>query len=252
MPNGSLQIYTTTAGQSAPLAGVVVSIFDEGGTRLARVVTDAEGAAPEVALEAPSRTLSLDESNTTQRPYAVYQLTAVLAGWQQRSVAGIQVFDGQQTVARLEFLPADAALARVQQELVVIPEHALFAGDGGSGQPPAALADPRVLTEVVLPRRITVHLGAPSSSARNVTVPFQDYIANVASSEVYPTWEGYRNSQKARRSISISPSIRQLFPYPTKNRIMDPYRAIVLPPGPLSQKCRTRRYCLVLSPPISF
>ena len=67
-----------------------------------------------------------------------------------------------------------------------------------------------------------------------------------------PTWEGYRNSQKARRSISISPSIRQLFPYPTKNRVMDPYRAIVLPPGPLSQKWRTRRYCLVLSPPISF
>ena len=214
MPNGSLQIYTTTAGQSAPLAGVVVSIFDEGGTRLARVVTDAEGAAPEVALEAPSRTLSLDESNTTQRPYAVYQLTAVLAGWQQRSVAGIQVFDGQQTVARLEFLPADAALARVQQELVVIPEHALFAGDGGSGQPPAALADPRVLTEVVLPRRITVHLGAPSSSARNVTVPFQDYIANVASSEVYPTWpeEALRANILAQISLTLNRIYTEWYP----------------------------------------
>ena len=39
-----------------------------------------------------------------------------------------------------------------------------------------------------IPETITVHLGAPDSDAPNVTVPFVDYIANVASSEVYPTW----------------------------------------------------------------
>ena len=41
----------------------------------------------------------------------------------------------------------------------------------------------------VIPQQITVHLGAPGdSTARNVTVPFIDYIKNVASSEIYPTW----------------------------------------------------------------
>ena len=40
-----------------------------------------------------------------------------------------------------------------------------------------------------VPQTITVHLGAPSSSAANVTVSFADYIKNVASSEIYPTWE---------------------------------------------------------------
>ena len=40
----------------------------------------------------------------------------------------------------------------------------------------------------IIPENITVHLGAPSSSAQNVTVPFVDYIKNVASSEIYPTW----------------------------------------------------------------
>ncbi len=40
-----------------------------------------------------------------------------------------------------------------------------------------------------IPERITVHLGAPSAAAPNVTVPFVDYVKNVASSEVYPTWE---------------------------------------------------------------
>ena len=40
-----------------------------------------------------------------------------------------------------------------------------------------------------VPRTITVHLGAPDSWAENVTVSFPDYVKNVASSEIYPTWE---------------------------------------------------------------
>jgi len=40
-----------------------------------------------------------------------------------------------------------------------------------------------------IPTAITVHLGTPRQSAPNVTVSFQDYIKNVASSEIYPTWE---------------------------------------------------------------
>lgn len=40
-----------------------------------------------------------------------------------------------------------------------------------------------------IPRNITVHLGAPGSNAENVTVPFVDYVKNVASSEIYPTWD---------------------------------------------------------------
>ena len=40
----------------------------------------------------------------------------------------------------------------------------------------------------VVPETITVHLGPPGSSARNVEVPFAAYIKNVASHEIYPTW----------------------------------------------------------------
>ncbi len=40
-----------------------------------------------------------------------------------------------------------------------------------------------------VPQRITVHLGSPSSNAANVTVDFSDYVKNVASSEIYPTWD---------------------------------------------------------------
>lgn len=39
-----------------------------------------------------------------------------------------------------------------------------------------------------IPETITVHLGLPDQPAENVTVNFSDYIKNVASSEIYPTW----------------------------------------------------------------
>lgn len=40
-----------------------------------------------------------------------------------------------------------------------------------------------------IPENITVHLAAPEQAAANVTIPFPEYIKNVASSEIYPTWD---------------------------------------------------------------
>ncbi len=40
----------------------------------------------------------------------------------------------------------------------------------------------------VIPESVTVHLGRPDQAASDVTVSFPDYIKNVASSEIYPTW----------------------------------------------------------------
>jgi len=40
-----------------------------------------------------------------------------------------------------------------------------------------------------VPQYITVHLGPPGSDRENVTVSFPDYVKNVASSEIYPTWD---------------------------------------------------------------
>ena len=40
-----------------------------------------------------------------------------------------------------------------------------------------------------IPQNITVHLAGPDTPAANVTLPFVDYVKNVASSEIYPTWD---------------------------------------------------------------
>lgn len=61
----------------------------------------------------------------------------------------------------------------------------------------------------VIPQNITVHLGAPSQSARNVTVPFVDYIKNVASSEIYPTWP--ENSLRANIYAIISFALNRVY-----------------------------------------
>ena len=208
MPTGTIQIYVSAARGDAPLPGARVTVSDESGLPLQALLTDASGAAGPVTAYAPDRSLSLDEDNT-QRPYGAYRIAAALDGWQAVTVDGVQVFDGQQTTARLSLLPANAAepaltdtgtdadpsavprTAAIPENdaVVVIPPHPLFAGTGGSGpQPQSGCPAPRVLTEVVVPKNITVHLGKPSANVRNVTVPFQEYIANVASSEVYPTW----------------------------------------------------------------
>ena len=206
MPTGTIQVYTSVAEQAAPLPGVQVSVFDEGGLPLASLVTGADGAAPVLEAPAPDKSYSLDETNTAVRPYSVYRVVASLAGWQTVTLDGVQVFDGQQTVARLELLPAAEALTRsgsgtVADQTVVIPPHSLYTGRGG-GSGPAPTGDcpaegPRVLTQVVIPKKITVHLGKPSANVSNASVSFQDYIANVASSEVYPTWVGHRRATAA-------------------------------------------------------
>ncbi len=62
---------------------------------------------------------------------------------------------------------------------------------------------------ITIPEFITVHLGAPSSSAQNVRVPFIDYIKNVASSEIYPTWP--ENAIRANVYAQITYALNRVF-----------------------------------------
>ncbi len=61
----------------------------------------------------------------------------------------------------------------------------------------------------IVPRNITVHLGKPDESSRNITVSFTDYISNVASSEIYPTWP--KESLKANIYAIISFAMNRIY-----------------------------------------
>ena len=60
-----------------------------------------------------------------------------------------------------------------------------------------------------VPENITVHLGSPSSNAANVTVPFSDYVKNVASSEIYPTWD--ENALRANILAIVSFALNRVY-----------------------------------------
>ena len=62
---------------------------------------------------------------------------------------------------------------------------------------------------ITVPENITVHLGPPGSDAPNVTVPFADYIKNVASSEIYPTWP--ENALRANILAEISFALNRIY-----------------------------------------
>lgn len=189
MATGTLRIQSFAARQSAPVPEVSIVVTSDDFTF--NLLTDSEGNAPDLAIEAPACSYSLDVNNTTVLPYATCTLVASKEGYRPVRIEGVQIFSGQITLAPLEMIPANEESARIADETVVIPVHSLFAGNGGSG--PAPIDDctsTRVLPEVIVPKNITVHLGKPAASAQNVTVSFRNYIANVASSEVYPTWVG--------------------------------------------------------------
>ena len=75
---------------------------------------------------------------------------------------------------------------------------------------------------VTIPEYITVHLGAPDDpTARNVRVPFIDYVKNVASSEIYPTWP--ESALRANMYAQISFALNRIFSewYPSRGYDFD-------------------------------
>ena len=61
----------------------------------------------------------------------------------------------------------------------------------------------------IVPEFITVHLGKPNTAARNVRVPFAQYIKNVASSEIYPTWP--ENALRANIYAEITFALNRVY-----------------------------------------
>lgn len=72
-----------------------------------------------------------------------------------------------------------------------------------------------------IPATITVHLGPPGAAAENVTVPFRDYIKNVASSEIYPTWNDAALRANILAQISFALNKIYLEYYPSRGYDFD-------------------------------
>ena len=216
MMTGSLLVQTFAARQSAPIPGVQITVTGEGHDPIT-FFTDDNGIAERLCLPAPDKELSLEEYNTEQ-PYSVWDVTAEKSGYQTVIMKGVQVFACETALALIEMLPQQRLGApQPLPETFTIPAHSLYNPVSPSSTAPVEeCAQPRVLNTPIVPKTITVHLGTPKSSAQNVTVSFQSYIANVASSEVYPTWP--EQALRANIHAQISLALNRIFTewYPSK------------------------------------
>ena len=72
-----------------------------------------------------------------------------------------------------------------------------------------------------IPSEIIVHLGEPDESAKNISIPFDEYIKNVASGEIYPNWP--IDAIKANVLAQISFALNRVYNewYPSKGYDFD-------------------------------
>lgn len=212
MPQGTLFITTRTADSAFPIASARVTVLSREGEVLGedQVTAATGGVSRTFTLTAPERELSLSPGE--ELPYATYDVRIQADGFYTFFIRSVQIFAGEKSELPVEMIPRGQSEDEVIQ--VDIGPHALRTTPDLPREAPDG--SERVLTRVFIPDRITVHLGAPNASAANVTVPFVDYIKNVASSEVYPTWP--ERSLRANILCQISLALNRIFTewYPSR------------------------------------
>ncbi|MDE5589183.1 MAG: LysM peptidoglycan-binding domain-containing protein [Acetatifactor sp.] len=185
MAIGYLIIQARTAHDALPLSGVQIRIMDDQEQRIYDVTTDESGETERITLETLDRSLSLnpDFSGT---PFISYNVLALADGFNSVHITGIPILEGETAIQPIEFVPMrEMQRTPTVTEIQIGMPAVSMAGERNQKGP---VTDSRILRQVVIPNPITVHLGSPGASAANVQVSFPDYVKNVASSEIYPTW----------------------------------------------------------------
>ena len=185
MAIGYLTIQARTAHDAVPLANVRITILDNMKNNIYELTTDENGETQIVPLETLDKSFSQNQyfSGT---PYFSYSVLADKEGFHSLSVSDIPIFDGETAVLPVSLVPMQERQQNPVQTEISIGKPAVAMQTPRNQEGTAAA--PYVLRQVVIPNPITVHLGTPNATATNVEVSFPDYVKNVASSEVYPTW----------------------------------------------------------------
>ncbi len=185
MATGYLIIQARAAHNALPLKGVQIWIMDDQEKRVYHVITDESGETAKIALETLDRSLSLDP-NFTGTPFISYDVLALADGFNTVHIVGIPILDGETAIQPIEFVPMQSTQRTPTVTEIQIGAPAVsMTGDRDQEGPDT---EPRVLRQADIPNPSTIHLGGPNTSATNVQVSFPDYVKNVASSEIYPTW----------------------------------------------------------------
>lgn len=188
MAVGYLMMQARTAHDAVPLRGVQISVLDDEQNRIYELTTDENGDTRSVSLETVDKSYSQNE-NFAGTPYVTYNVLARAQGFNTLFVADIPIFDGELAVLPLALVPMQEDQRSSEQTRITVGAPAVtMTGEREQEGPGREAGDQYVLRQVVIPNPITVHMGTPDSTASNIQVSFPDYVKNVASSEIYPTW----------------------------------------------------------------
>lgn len=189
MAIGYLQIQVRTAHEAVPLNNAQIQIQAAAGNTLYNLWTDENGDTPVVSLETRDKSFSQNPYyNGT--PFTSYHVLVEASGFDSLFVTDIPVFDQETAILPVTLTPMQQMQRTPVTKEIFIGKPAVAMNDAveQKGTVIDPHTEPYVLRQVVIPDPITVHLGTPGSSASNVQVSFPDYVKNVASSEIYPTW----------------------------------------------------------------
>lgn len=192
LSQGFLRVFVIERTGLAPIENAAVTIvYEEAPEAEPReFTTDNSGQTPIITLPAPP--LAYSEAPDEPKPYSEYTITVTKEGYEETIVTGSEILPNELSVQVVQ-------LRRLEQPeeapvMINIPDHTLY------GIYPPKIPEPEikplpesgeiVLSRVVIPEYIIVHDGVPrDASAPNYFVRYTDYIKNVASCEIYATWE---------------------------------------------------------------
>ncbi|MBU3103449.1 peptidoglycan-binding protein [Clostridium gasigenes] len=170
---------------------------------------DISGRSEIIEVDTPEKSLSQQPYESGIIPYGRYNLDILSDGFVEVIVEGVSVFEENTSIQNIELKEEDKISEFTSlPEIIVIPEQQLVLKEQRDKQI-GTMEYPFVLDKVYIPQFIVVHLGYPNSGAENVTVGFVDYIKNVASSEIYPTWP--EESLKANIYCQISFALNRIY-----------------------------------------
>ena len=186
---GTLQI-TAVSQQNIPIenASVQISYTGDPDNVIEEIQTDGNGQSEILTLNTPPIEYSLQPSEIM--PYAEYTIRVTAPDFEPIVISGIEVLSTQLSLQQVRMRPQEISDL---PDTIAIPDHTLY----GIYPPKIAEAEIKpvnisgeiVLDQVVVPEYVVVHDGPPrDTSAGNYYVRYEDYIKNVASSEIYATW----------------------------------------------------------------
>ncbi|MCS6131375.1 spore cortex-lytic protein [Clostridium botulinum] len=213
---GSLKIQCFSGNDYIPVDNAKISVressLNENKPSTIELSTNSIGLTEQIDLDAPPIEYSLDE-NSNKVPYSVYDILVEREGFETLIINGCQIFSEEIAYQRCNLIERKSITR--QKEVINIQPNTL----NGNFPPKIPEAEDKplpppssgvVLAQPVVPEYIIVHQGGPNdTSAPNYTVPFKEYIKNVASCEIYSTWSS--NAIRANIFCIVSFTLNRIY-----------------------------------------